>query len=262
MKKSLIIMVLLALISTDIYAKGGKSSSFGKWNYDKFGHASKRVTNTYSKIPPSSIIRYNHYPAYCKQYVHVSTKFHVRVKNWFRGIQLGLNGYAEMRATLGTASKSCGLPYNIARMDLYYDRSGHKRVINKSYIRATMRGVGAVHECYKAVGYAFTDTGIVLPDGYRGNISVRDAGYVSTGTPIGAPKAPTYPRSINVRDYGIDLEATGIPYVRNNIPIGWMLPGRIVGDRHTVSKIPYAGAIMNDEKGCYKVKGSFGSIKF
>jgi len=265
MKKSIIIIFLLSMVSTTIYAGGGSNSCFGKWNYDKFGHASKLVRYSEPSIITGDITTDvgNYYTNECQQYVHVETKFHVRMKNWTQLVKIGTSGYAEMRATLGTAIKSCNIPYNIARMDIYYDQKKHVKSLNKSYLKATMNGIGLLNECYQAIGYAFTNDGIVLPDGYKGNISVQDAGYISTGTSIGSPTAPQYPRSINVQDiYGINLEATGIPYVRNDIPIGWMLPGYIVGDAHTVSIVPNAGAILNGKEGCIKTPKIKTSISF
>jgi len=244
MKKFLMFVVLVSLVSTDIYGKSSKKSSFGKWNYDKFGHAQKKLSSTETKRVGGT------WDA-CRQYVHVDTKFHVRVKNWFRAIQLGLNGYAEMRATLGTASRSCGIPYNIARMDLFYDYHGHQVATNSSYIRATMQGVGAVHECYKAIGYAFTKDGIVPPKGYRGNFSIS----VPTGEVPG-----------NLDDL---LNASGlgeyaIPGVTNRIKNVWFIPIRFTTKGEvTIVSTPNAGAIMNEEKGCYKVGGNFiDDIKF
>lgn len=269
MKKSLIIMVLVALVSTDVYAKNKKNSSFGKWNYDKFGHASVINTNAIPVIRTGDMATdaYN----ICRQYIHIDTKFHVRVKNWFKYLQVGLNGYAEMRATLGTASKSCGIPYNVARMDIFYDRNKHRSVHNQSYIKATMRGIGAANECYQAIGYAFNHSGIILPNNYSGAISVTDTNDVIAGVPSSnteyIPKYP-YSQEITVRDvlntyneavpndYRIDV--TRVPYVDQNIPMGWLLPNRTVGVNHAVSIKPYAGAIMNEDKGCYKVK--FGTV--
>jgi len=242
MKKSLIIMVLFALLSVDTYAKGKSKSSFGKWNYDKFGYASKKITSTEaSKISDSADA--------CRQYVHVKAKFHVRVKNWFRGVQLGLNGYAEMRATLGTSSKSCGIPYNIARMDIYYDNRRHISAINKSYIRAKMKGVGAVNECYTAVGYAYTDSGIVLPNGYKDNLSVSSGGTKIRG-------------NIDIKElFDVDLTVYNIPFVRNTIPIAWFVPIKFSSGEYTIKTNSYAGAILNNKKGCYDFSAKT-TIKF
>ncbi|MDD2451495.1 MAG: hypothetical protein PHU11_01025 [Dysgonamonadaceae bacterium] len=157
--KKLFIFIVTVLASTFVLAGGGgKSSSFGKWNYDKFGSGSQEVT---SATAPTG---YNESDP-CQQYIHVNTKFHVRVKNWFSYLQIGRSGYAEMRATLGTVTKSCNIPYNDIEFHLYYDHTV-KKTYNSDYIKVTMKGVGALNECYKATGFAFTSNGFVLPSNY------------------------------------------------------------------------------------------------
>jgi hypothetical protein len=159
MKKFLIFILVASLAYTALYGKSNKKSSFGKWNYDKFGKAVKKLSSGEVKaVGGSSDV--------CRQYVHIDTKFHVRMKNWTPWISVGLSGYAEMRATLGTASRSCDIPYNVYGMDLYYDERSVKRVRNNSYVRATLKGVGIKNECYRAYGFAFTKNGLILPKGF------------------------------------------------------------------------------------------------
>lgn len=159
MKKSLIIMLLLALVSIATYAKGGKSSSFGKWNYDKFPEGKQVIKGANA---PSG---YNLSDP-CYKFIHVNTKFHVRVKNWTPWLHFGRSGYAEMKATLGTATSSCNIPYKDIAFHLFYDHTV-KRTNGADYVRVTMKGVGALNECYKALGFAITKNGMVLPNGYR-----------------------------------------------------------------------------------------------
>ena len=288
-RKTFITVALVLLVSVDLFGfSSGKNSSFGKWNYDKFPAGKQKIT---ASTAPSG---YNASDP-CQQYIHVKSKFHVRVKNWFRYIQVGLSGYAEMRATLGTAQDSCNIPYKIARMDIWYDWNKHKAVLNSDYIRVTMHGIGAAHECYKALGYAFTKNGIVLPKNFTGYLTVNDSHGIITGVPRNTiAHQANYPGSgtVDIRNVPIDqisfvtppppapsrgsgvvtvgeilggatsLDVSGIPYVDHVIPIGWFLPLRTVGTSYSVSRKPYAGAIMNEEKGCYNVGPYSYTIKF
>jgi len=37
------------------------------------------------------------------------------------------------------------------------------------FVRVTMKGLGLVNECYRAIGFAATRQGLILPNGYLGS---------------------------------------------------------------------------------------------
>lgn len=167
-KSILIAFVWLAVSSVSVYAGGGKGGSFGKWDYDKFGEGSTQLSEAeVQKIGASTDP--------CRQYVHVKTKFHVRVKNYTQFVQIGRNGYAEMTATLGSATKSCDIPYNIEGMRIRGTDKVDRAVNNSSYLKANLQGVGLMEECFVAVYFAWTKEKVIMGKGYLPKSSgVRD----------------------------------------------------------------------------------------
>jgi len=238
--QKLILIILISIVSlSSLNAKSKKHSSFGKWNYDKYGYAKQEIK--YSKIKNINDITNE-----CKKYIHIKTTFHVRVKNWFKYIQLGRSGYAEMKVTLGNEKKSCEIPYNIKRMDIFYDANKHAVKYDSSYFKVSLNGIGAGHECYKAIGYAFSEDGIVLPVDYHGKVKI-------------STNSSKLPGKIDLNElFGLNVESWKIPGLKNKVPIAWFIPISFQTDEgYKISVDPHAGAILNAEKGCYKIKATF-----